>query len=298
MYTRTLLIICLLTFFLKGYSQDFRYIILDNLRDKSKITNYTLRVRDLYDYDGSIELFNIRPNPIASLPKTYSDVLILCSVLPDFESSENWSSIDSTDLKTNMISFQELLEDVTSSLNILDMQIKKDTKFLHKYQVVKKVGDQYLVSKKCLVEFYAIREYPSNYNIPYATIDTTQKKVSIRDMKNVFEGLLQEKKVFPLDIHELPTYLDDNLRVRREYLTSIFKLKDDTAYKFWTFTDWSITDGWNVDRGIDRFIYIPNKGIVGGSYDFYFHFLNRIHDSNKWFKNILNENVMIAEEFK
>lgn len=298
MNTRIILIICLLAFFLNSYSQDYRYIMLDNLRDKSTITNYTLRVRDLYDCDGSIELFNIRPKPIASLPKTYSDVLILCSVLPDFESSENWFSIDSASFKSNIISFKQLLDNATSSLNIFDMQIKKNTKFLHKYQVVKKVGDQYLVSKKCLVEFYAIREYPRNYNIPYATIDITQKKVSIKEMKNVFESLTHEKKVFPLDIRELPIYLDDNLRVRREYITSTIKLKGLTAYKFWTFTDWSITDGWNVDRGIDRFVYIPDRGIVGGSFDFYFHFLNKIRDNNKWFKNILDENVIIANEFK
>ena len=58
------------------------------------------------------------------------------------------------------------------------------------------------------------------------------KIITIKDMKNVFESLTHEKKVFPLDIRELPTYLDDNLRVRREYISSTIKLKGLTAYKF------------------------------------------------------------------
>ncbi len=57
--------------------------------------------------------------------------------------------------------------------------------------------------------------------------------------------------------------------------------------------------GDNHHRGIDRFVYIPEKGIVGGSYDFYFRYPEGFHipDTILW-KNILEENVMTAEELK
>ena len=35
-------------------------------------------------------------------------------------------------------------------------------------------------------------------------------------------------------------------------------------YQFWTFDGWWVIDGYNVNRGIDRLIYIPNLGIVEG----------------------------------
>nr|WP_305049653.1 hypothetical protein [Elizabethkingia bruuniana] len=44
---------------------------------------------------------------------------------------------------------------------------------------------------------------------------------------------------------------------------------------------------------------MPGKGIVGGSYDFYFRDPRgfRIADTVLW-QNIINEKVMIAEELK
>jgi hypothetical protein len=58
---------------------------------------------------------------------------------------------------------------------------------------------------------------------------------------------------------------------------------------------------------VDRFLYIPNFGIVGGSYDFYFELKPRtifktnfalpVGDELLW-NNMINERLMIASELK
>ena len=40
------------------------------------------------------------------------------------------------------------------------------------------------------------------------------------------------------------------------------------AYKFWTLGSWTI-DGDNSQRGIDRFTYMPEIGIISGAYSYF-----------------------------
>ncbi|MCY1540663.1 hypothetical protein D9M68_763160 [compost metagenome] len=47
------------------------------------------------------------------------------------------------------------------------------------------------------------------------------------------------------------------------------KIDGKTAYKYWTLASWPI-DGYNSERGVDRFAYIPEYGIVSGAYSLYF----------------------------
>ncbi|MDR2283821.1 MAG: hypothetical protein LBE37_11455 [Sphingobacterium sp.] len=60
-------------------------------------------------------------------------------------------------------------------------------------------------------------------------------------------------------------------------------------------------------RGIDRFVYVPNKGIVGGSYDFYFkdplprdykQVARRNINMAEFKKNIYDEKIMLAKEVR
>ncbi len=62
--------------------------------------------------------------------------------------------------------------------------------------------------------------------------------------------------------------LSDNDLLKRLYLSKSYTLGKDSAYQFWTFCDWNRKDGRNLQRGIDRFVFIPGKGIVGSSFDF------------------------------
>ena len=66
-------------------------------------------------------------------------------------------------------------------------------------------------------------------------------------------------------------------------------------------TDWHKASGLNAHRGIDRFAYIEGKGIVAGSYDFYFDntpnpYIYDIYTINM--KIQIGRKLMWAEELK
>ncbi|WP_223583020.1 hypothetical protein [Sphingobacterium sp. GVS05A] len=87
-----------------------------------------------------------------------------------------------------------------------------------------------------------------------------------------------------------------------EYLFVKKKLKDNNlAYQFWTYTNWHAhAHEYEFDRGIDRFVYLPGKGIIGGSFDFYFYFHRKKLPIKyvDFMNNIKEEKVMIADIFK
>src|SRR5690606_24074194 len=107
--------------------------------------------------------------------------------------------------------------------------------------------------------------------------------------------------------HTPYTNLEHWWLVQHEYLSRVFDINGEKAYQFWSFTDWRGQDNLKLHRGIDRFVYMPQKGIVAGSYDFWFLFVNSWsfiengrdrHNKTKeelW-QNVLQEKVMLAEE--
>ena len=93
----------------------------------------------------------------------------------------------------------------------------------------------------------------------------------------------------------------DRIRDRKEFLSKSIQIGNHVAYQFWTFTDWHCKQyEYEVERGIDRFVYIADKGIVGGSFDFYFYFHRKeiALDSTRFRDNIYNEKVMIAKDIE
>lgn len=79
-----------------------------------------------------------------------------------------------------------------------------------------------------------------------------------------------------------------------EYQSKKIRIGEFEAYQYWTYTDWhENTIGYEVERGIDRFVYVPDKGIVGGSFDFYFHRKEIGFNLVQFAKNIKEEKVML-----
>lgn len=107
------------------------------------------------------------------------------------------------------------------------------------------------------------------------------------------------QRAFPLILRESQIQNLNVIYSVHNYLSKEYLIKGNKAYQFWTLDGWWYYDGLNEYRGIDRFVYIPEKGIVGGSYDFYFGYEKGYSISNAilW-DNIINEKVMIAEELK
>jgi len=173
------------------------------------------------------------------------------------------------------------------------------------YKLIKKENGNYYVSKMCLTEFFSIANLKFPIISTYGTINTEEPKVTIRQMEISFKKQVPNQH-FLMDIRENDfTRKVDIPYSYRNYLSKEISVKGNKVFQFWTFDGWWAHDGYNEHRGIDRFLYIPEKGIVGGSYDFYFRLKPKV-SSNEYYtappsllwNNIINEKIMIAKEIK
>ncbi|MFC3199489.1 hypothetical protein ACFOET_17840 [Parapedobacter deserti] len=272
-------------------AQSRVFVVLDMLDSVYRVNRYTLNTEELYGVNHHIEMYNV----------WLSNELVLFSVLPDFSQSGHWEKVDTSKLEGRILSKKDFNRDMRDRY-LIDGSEKKSMG----YALIKQVGDDFYASKNCLLEYFNIRSYPPELHTPYGTINTGQSKMTIKEMAALYKRYYSDIP-FPLDIKQQPA-MSDQLLLKREYLSKELEVNGEKAYQFWTFIDWSVSDGRNVQRGIDRFIYIPGKGIVGGSYDFYFAFRAKLDftpmenrytiSKEQWMQNILDEKVMLAEELK
>ncbi|WP_336733407.1 hypothetical protein [Chryseobacterium sp. VD8] len=276
------------------------YLLLDDLKTNFKINEYTLDTKDLYNIQKDINVFNIFIS---------KENILLLSVLPDLdenilprmdERGNNWMIINYDKIKDKVFSKEKML----SMLSDWKMNNTLEKKTFQ-YKLIKKENGSYYVSKKCLTEFFSIANLESPLVSTYGTINISEKKVTIQQMEKSFKKQIPSQK-FIMDPRDAD--LSKNIDIPysfRNYLSKELVIKGKKAYQFWTFDGWWMQDGYDEHRGIDRFLYIPDKGIVGGSYDFYFK-LKPKNSSNEYYtatngllwNNIINEKIMIAKELK
>jgi len=295
-----------------SYAQK-KYLLLDSLNQSFDVKKYTLKMDSLYRVASTVELFNI------ILPE--QEDLVLISVLPpNLNDKGLWTKIN--------------IENIASDDFIKPADYNKYFKrpFAHYLKlepridilIVKKEKDGYYLANFCFTQYFGLANHSTVFNTPINVINIGQSTLSIRDMEKIY------KKDFPEQPYIMTEYFYNqtvssmvpygtNEQYMRMYLSDIFTIGKEKAYKFWTYAPWNIVDGWNYPRGIDRFIYIPGKGIVAGSFDFYFesyrqperlstfNLKTRSYDYTKklssisntqWIDNILNEKIAIAEELK
>lgn len=303
-------ILIILVIFFTHFVFGQKYILLDSLKTKTK--EYTLETKNLYNIDKQIEIYNVfihegillfsvlppynevKKNPQTSifynkLSGNYNNVTKEVNI------SGNWEKIDFEVIKQNIVSISHILSGFTAEWGWDNTPEKKT----FEYKLAKRVGDSYYISKTCLTELFLINNSKFPFSTPYGTINTLEPKVTIKKMSDAYTEQFPKNK-FPLDIWEKSRSRgNDGAYAIKYYLSGEFTIKNHKAYQFWTLDVWWNMHGDNRHRGIDRFVYIPEKGIVGGSYDFYFRYYKGFHipDTIIW-NNILNEKVMIAEELK
>lgn len=280
------------------FSQE--YLMLEALKKDFRVNEYTLNTEDIYNIKKNINVYNVFVS---------SNNILLLSVLPDLdkktfpkmdERGSNWEIVDYDKIKRKILTKSEI-RDMTLNWKMNNLPEKKTLQ----YKLVKKENGSFYVSKMCLTEFFNINDMEYPLISAYGTINIKDKKVSIKQMEESFKKQVPQQN-FIMDIRE--TDYAKNIDISysfRNYLSKEFSIKDNKAYQFWTFDGWWTIDGYDVHRGIDRFLYIPEKGIVGGSYDFYFKVKPKI-SSNKYYtasaellwNNIINEKIMVAKEFK
>lgn len=292
-FTMRKLIIIIFTFY--NFFASAQFIIdLDNLKSDYQINKYTFNTMELYGFNKTIEAYNI-----FITPKT----LLLISVLPNLQEDNNWKKIDYNSIKEKIVT-KSMLE--SKMQDWLENNIPDKKTFA--YNLIKKVNNEYYMSDLAFAELFVINNYSLPIISSYGTINIKDSEVSIKEMEKAFRHQIP-KQEFPLDVlhgEQWIKNLDDSYALRI-YLSKKFTIDGDKAYQFWTFDGWWIVDGYNSQRGIDRFVYIPGKGIVGGSYDFYFaHKPKLMYNTNvslpvsaeKLWDNIINEKIMIAKELK
>lgn len=319
---------CLLTVFIIGifindgfaqsqklrdaFTKDKKYILLDMLDSLYEVKRYTLNTQELYGVDEIIEVYNIK----------IGGQLLLLSVMPDFLSESNWTEVDPEEIDSHILNEWESLRIEQSPLfNRSDLYGTENKTMA--FQLIKQEAGKHFISNICLTEMFIPTNYPADvhpaiFNVKQGLINTFQAPISIIQMLQVYgksPGLL-EGWPFPLDFRKGgATILPNRAQLEREYLSRTIDINGEIAYQFWTLTDWSSPSGYNYNRGVDRFIYIPDKGIVGGSYDFYFlvefdtgwdHIFKPKRDlrpryrktKEELWQNVIQEKVILAEELK
>lgn len=221
------------------------------------------------------------------------------SILPDISNGENWVALKNNESATPNMTTAELI-------NLI--QKDRNNKFFG-FNIIKKSENGVLYAAPAsLFELFHLDNYSAPMLSGNGTINTSENKITIKDFYENFKNDFGDKSIFPLDVRKKDMMQGNTHNfVYKQYLSKEFFIKTHKSYQFWTFNDWIVMDGYNYQRGIDRFVYIPKLGIVGGSYDFYFelkprnifttNFLMPVSKESLW-SNTLSEKVMLAEELK
>ncbi|WP_392420608.1 hypothetical protein ACF3OE_04595 [Capnocytophaga canis] len=283
MKTKLLIILFLCSFL--GFSQSEKnYVLLDSLASKYQVNKYTLNTNKLYGVHTEVEMYNI----------LRGEIILLISVLPNlYNNQPKWKEIQWQEIKNNVISPEKITRRI---INIISPYEASDymleSKEFNKFSLVKKENEKYYVAKFSLFEWFYVVEFKSYINV--SQIKNYILNLGQNPIKRIdfMEG--KDKESFFIPHH-----------LRNIYLSQIENHGNEKIYRFWTFDGWQVSDYYNEHRGIDRFAYIEGKGIVGGSYDFYFKFVPKYTSKNhiyikltpeQWEENGLQEKIMWAKE--
>lgn len=266
-------------------------------RNRYDVKRYHLNTNSIYNFSFDIELYNIIPKISEKLKlNNQGTEIILFSILPDVKTGELWEEVSLETITKERMGFRELNDLKEHVLGMrFDKGIPSTTKFFNEYKLAVFRDGKYYIAKQCLLQFFAVRNRPSPFPNIYGTINLQQPFFSVKDMYNLYKRQYGGLADFPLESY-LSQSSFDYVRDRMEYQSRKFAIQGKEAYQYWTYTDWHENKiGYEVERGIDRFVYIPDSGIVGGSFDFYFYFHRKEIglDLVRFTKNIKEEGVIL-----
>lgn len=287
--------------------QLYFMIDLDYKSTDYKITHFNLSAKELYGVEKHVEIFNVLPllnedpRQNSQINKQKSRYLFTFSVLPVFDSTSNWISYSKKPTNLVSLSFNDLL-----NLGNRSIQQNQALKTADRYALLLKKDNKYYTSKSSFLQIFYVRDYPAEFSVPHNVIDTNQTFLTVRAMKEIYEKEFKGGE-FPL-LPNVDSRDFDSQKLERFYLSKKIPLGQVEGYQFWTFAPWGgVMDDVEWQRGIDRFVYVSNKGIVGGSYDFYFKdslpkqyppLARRNINMLEFKNNILDEKIMLGREIK
>ncbi|MGJ1267026.1 hypothetical protein ACR78G_07540 [Sphingobacterium spiritivorum] len=288
-------------FSITALAQQTNFLIdLDSVAEEYSVSHFSLSTRDIYGTNDSVYLFNVMPKYIENprenpeFAKDRIKYLFMFAIFPTLNSDKQWTTYEKFPHNINILSFKQLLADGPSNI-----ELKNKPKMPDRYGILIKKGQKYYKSNISYMQTFYLNNYPSAFNVPANVININQQIISIKDMEKIYETNYKGR--------DLPIFPNvsfqgfDNIGLERFYLSRKSRIKNMDAYQFWTFKPrYEVSHGESWEQGIDRFIYIPDKGIVGGSFDFYFYYhRQKLGMTTLDFKNnIKQEKLMLAEQYK
>lgn len=306
-------ILVLLTFLssLPAFAQATKYVLMPDNGSGTKrfrTSAFTLNTYDLYKVPHQIKTFNfIQDNGGDQVSR-----LIYISALPDLASGAIWEELTDTAAINNLVSIESLFLDLFVPVTGFSSSQLIPNKFYNEYRLVTKTDTGYSMAKRCLLETFRITNLSTIFPTVYGSINLSDSLVSIKQYRAEYkEAFNQSEPQLGLQSVRADPNYQLGWRLWKMYLSERIPYGDAFAYKFWTATVDNSTGPRSYDNGVSRFLFVPNIGIVGGSYDFYFDSYTGIAkelnagkiapnklSTEEWNNNILDEKIMIAEELE
>lgn len=302
-----LLYILMFIFLFTPRCASSQFLVLNKDDSVYNLKHYVLNTKELYNTDFNIEVFNV----IYPEQHNQHERILLVTVLPDVLTGELWEEIESKDVENKTIEADAYCREIfpLGSFNNNMLALKT----LNKIRLLKKENNKVWVSKNCLVEaFEIIQEEPVFFSSLYGQLALNQGTISIQDFvkqyspstSNQIDGSALSSLTVPGQSADL-----NGWRVWKEFLSRKVTINDrEVGYQFWTSAKTNVADNYDVSQGIGRFVYVPTRGIVGGSYDFYFRNPPGVYrelvgkkvythqlTNKEWYQAVLNEKIMTAE---
>jgi len=308
LYKFCILFLLLIIHFIRAEAVDRKYVLLDGKNDTGAYnkSHFLLNTKKLYKVDYNVEIFNFQFPENEGRNRN----LILFSVLPDVITGQGWVEIKDQNIIENLLDIETLKEELFApGFGLGGSEQVNSQKFFGEYLAVKKDGKKYFYAPNTLLEKFTIVSFDNTFPSVYGYLNLEQPKIALKDYLELF------KKSFPYELSpfefdkrvESPTYRFGS-RLWKEYLSKEVKTSAGKAYQFWTIGASNGADYYDWTKGINRFLYHPTIGIIGGSYDFYFRDyvgngyelirqqkpLNNLTNT-EWNQNILEEKIMTID---
>jgi len=253
---------------------NYHYFILNDIPANKKATINEVDVASNNDFGCdkkiySAQLYNVFLSPGA---------LVLFTVLPTNEDGNvKWKKIDINTVRSSVFNITAL--DSLYSINFKKFVQSgfRNVKLvkLNGFKVIIKRPDGYYVNESdCLTEFFYLGRFNANNGFvnqnPINVIDTTVSPLSIAEFEMQYKRRMDKYSYNHSDFTSISQF---GLKTPILFYSHPTTINNLNCYFFWELSTWTL-DIANIDRGIDRFIFNPEIGIIGGDYTFYFRKLN------------------------
>ncbi|WP_152969641.1 hypothetical protein [Pedobacter sp. Hv1] len=284
-YKILLFLVAIIAFVIVNHTVQAKnsYFLLDTKSDAYSVNRVTLSAKQLYNLPVEVELYNLH----------YKDRLLLFSVLP---AKVKWVEIDENELKSGLIDFKALDQLFERSLQASLKAEYSNTDRIKRedIKIVLAKNGKYLAANFCISEYFVIANNPLLFpnQMGEAFINIKSPILNVKDFEILFKQTF--KKNSPNAIgdpdHHMMSY--PFFVKPLNFLSGTTTILAKKAYRFWHYSDWRVMDGYNTQRGAERFLYVPELGIVAGSYDFWFAKQVNSLVYEKFMDNYLAERMM------